>query len=222
MIKETKYTVPNELYQSCINSLPEIDFKLALNQPTNRFFYDPWEIKTEFKGTVWEQLLNTLPKHIGEARLIKLEPGSCYFSHSDIDDRYHLTLTGKRSYLVDLDNNKMYSLKNEGIWYSMDTSLHHSAVNFGDIPRVQLVVRHLLNNINLPNCIKINITLDVSKHDYRYEFDDVLSPWLNFGCKAGFINNFELNSNTVSFDLQREFIDNLYTLSDNRFNITAT
>jgi hypothetical protein len=101
----------------------------------------------------------------------------------------------------------------------MDTSLHHSAVNFGDIPRVQLVVRQLLTSSDLHNSKRINIVLDITKHDYRYEFDDILSPWLNFGCKAGIINNFDVVDNTIIFDLSETHIDNLYALSNNRFNI---
>jgi hypothetical protein len=222
MIKETSYIVDDDLYQQCIKELPNIDFKLTLNNPTSDFFYDSWEIKSEFKNTVWEKVLNTLPKSIGEARLIKLDPGNCYFSHCDIDDRYHLTLTGKKSYLVNLDDEKMYALKNERTWYTMDASFHHSAVNFGDIPRIQLVVRQLLNKNNIEDFKKVNITLDVNKHDYRYEFDDIISPWLNFGCKKGFINNFNVVKNVVSFDLHSSFVDELYKISNNKFNITAT
>jgi hypothetical protein len=222
MIKETSYVVDTNLYQQCVKELPNIDFKLTLNNPAGDFFYDSWEIKSEFKNTVWEKVLNTLPKNIGEARLIKLDPGNCYFSHCDIDDRYHLTLTGKKSYLVNLDDEKIYALKNERTWYTMDASFHHSAVNFGDIPRIQLVVRQLLNKNNIEDFKKVSITLDVNKHDYRYEFDDIISPWLNFGCKSGFINNFNVVKNIVSFDLHNSFVDELYKISNNKFNINAT
>jgi hypothetical protein len=221
MIKETAYSVPEQLYSNCIQDLPNIDFKLTLNQPTGNFFYDPWIIKPEFKNTIWEEVLTTLPSSIGEARLIKLESGNCYFSHSDIDDRYHLTLTGKKSYLIDLDNDKMFSLKTVGKWYTMDASVRHSAANFGDIPRVQLVVRQLLINSNITDVKRFNIILDVTKHDYRYEFDDIISPWLNKGCKAGYINNFSVDKNIVSFDLHNSFIQEFYKLTNNKFNIST-
>lgn len=222
MIKETNIAVSPELYQRCGNCLPKIDFKLSLNQPTGRFFYDPWEIKPEFKHTPWDEILQTLPPTIGEARLIKLEPGNCYFSHGDIDDRYHLNLSGRKSYLVDLDNNIMHALPNTGNWYTINTAIHHSAVNFGDIPRIQLVVRQLLNNATIAEYKKISIVLDTSKPDYRYQFDEILSPWLNLGCKSGIINNFTVVDSTVNFNLHSAFVNNLYAVADCQFNITAT
>jgi hypothetical protein len=221
MIQETKFLVPADVFQLALNEVPTIDFKLTLNQPTGRFFYEPWQIKPEFKNTIWEKVLDTLPKEIGEARLIKLDPGTCYFGHSDIDDRYHLTLTGKKSYLVDLDKDKLHALKNHGLWYTMNTEPRHSAVNFGDIPRVQLVVRHLLKESEIKHITHVSITLDTAKHDYRYEFDDVLSPWLNRSCKQGVVNNFNVDKHMVSFDMHPAFLQEFNLLTNNRFNVTV-
>jgi hypothetical protein len=219
MILETKFFVPSDLLEQGLKEIPKINFKLSLNCPTGKFFYDPWEIRPEFKDTVWEKILLTLPKEIGEARLIKLKSGECYFGHGDIDDRYHLSLTGKKSYLVDLDNDKLYSLKNNGLWYTMDAGLRHSAVNFGDISRIQLVVRQLLPRSLIENITNVSIILNTSKKNYRYEFDNLLSPFLNQGCKNRFIDNFDVCENIVKFDIDSNFLENLYSVSNNLFDI---
>ena len=206
----------------CVNNAIKSDTKITLNKPTGRFFYDPWVIKDEYKNTVWEQVLNTLPNNIGEARLITLEPGTCYYSHADVDDRYHLTLTGRKSYLVDLDNDIMHTLKNDGVWYDMDAGLMHSAVNFGDIPRTQLVVRKLLNEVSGYPCKKIKIELNTDIHDSRYYFDAEVSYFLNRGCKHGIINSFVASNNSVEFKLHEYFVDELVIKSCDRYTITAS
>jgi hypothetical protein len=55
MLHQTYYTVSKELMQEARSALPNIDSRLAINQPTGKFFSDPWETKSEFKGTVWEK-----------------------------------------------------------------------------------------------------------------------------------------------------------------------
>jgi hypothetical protein len=92
MLHTLPYTVDSTLLNEAQGSVPAVESKLTINQPTGNFFYDPWDIKEEFKGTVWETLLNTLPLDIGEARIIVLGNGTTYMSHTDIDDRYHLSL----------------------------------------------------------------------------------------------------------------------------------
>ena len=120
MITETSYTVDPSLFQEACYSLPKHGMKTAINEPTGNFFYDPWILKTEYKGTVWETLYNSLPVTKGEARIIILDPNQCYQIHADIDDRYHLNILGEKCYLIDLDDNIMHFLKTDGIWYNMD------------------------------------------------------------------------------------------------------
>lgn len=222
MILETNIKVDSDLYNNCVNNAIKSDTKITLNKPTGRFFYDPWIIKDEYKNTIWEQVLNTLPNNIGEARLITLEPGTCYYSHADIDDRYHLTLTGRQSFLIDLEHNQMHKLVNDGLWYNMDAGLIHSAVNFGDIPRTQLVVRKLLTEVRGYPSKLLTVTLNTDIHDSRYYFDKEVSPFLNRGCKSGIINGFTVDKNVVKFNIHSDFAQVLIDKSCDRYTITAS
>lgn len=165
--------------------------KNILNTPTGDFFYDPWVIKKEYKNTPWEEILNSLNVDKGEARIIKLNYGSCYMSHADIDDRYHLNLQGTNSFLVDLDNQKMYPTVKDFIWYEMNTSKRHSAVNFGDVDRYQLVVRKLLQNNILADPVKLKFIVKKPVFNLRYIFDNSVSVWLNQANKIGIITDFQ-------------------------------
>ena len=197
--------------------------KLLLNQPSGDFFYDPWTIKSEYVRTIAEDLLKSLPGPIGEARFIVLKPGSCYHSHADIDDRYHLNIQGQYSYLIDLDSNTMFETVPDGIWYTMNSSLRHVATNFGSIDRIQLVVRHLLRKNNLKNPIKIKLYYDNNDNTkVRFVFDDQISPWLNRACKQGLLSNFqtdwklELN---ICFDIEQDVIEELESVLPEGFKI---
>lgn len=196
--------------------------KFAINKPTGRFFYDQWVIKDEFKGTVIEKLMESLPLPVGEARFVILKPGSCYHSHADIDDRYHLNIQGQYSYLIDLDTETMFETVPNSMWYTMDTSRRHVAANFGSIPRIQLVARHLLrpNVLNNP----IRICLRYTKKDnakVRFVFDDKISPWLNRACKRGVLANFDTDFNEVRMDLEETSVCELSKILPEGFEINT-
>jgi hypothetical protein len=198
MIKDLNLLVNSRLINEASLKLPNIDFKISLNNPTGNFFYDPWELKPEFKNTVWEKILSVLPGEVGEARLIKLDKGSCYIAHADIDDRWHINIISGKSYLVDLDSTKMYSLLPDR-WYDMDAGIIHSAVNFGGEDRVQLVVRKLLKNSKLKSPINVEIISDISNNNWRYLFDNTYSPVLNRLNKEGKLANFKNLETSVRF-----------------------
>jgi hypothetical protein len=191
MIEPTEYTVSKELLTSARESLPEVEFKFALNTPTGDFFYDKWVIKNEFKNTVWEEILNSLPvDNKGEARLIKLDIERCYTMHADIDDRWHLSFDNNNSCLIDLENNKMYQPE-LGVWHSMNAGILHSAVNFGDSARYQLVVRQLLPKCKLLDPVNVELQLRKPPANYRYVLDNYISPKLNTMCKDKKISKFK-------------------------------
>lgn len=218
MIKQLPYTVPLELLDLADEYFFN-DFKVSLNYPTGRFFYDQWIIKDEFKDSIWETILKTLPiNFIGEARLIALKPNTCYQSHADIDDRYHLTIRGNYSYLIDLDRKNMYPSEKSGIWYLMDASPRHSAVNFGVQDRLQLVVRKLLpvNTLQSPTTIKLQSKLK-DLDDTRFLFDDTMSQWLNRSVKKGIINNFNQENGKVMFDIEASFLEDLNSIMPKEF-----
>ena len=212
MISNTSLTIDPSLINEAINDLPNtaVDLKSILNHPTGDFFYKPWCLKPYYEGTVWEKILKTLPMNIGEARIIRLEPEKSYVTHADIDDRYHLNLQGEYCYLIDLENENMYQCKCDGRWYDMDAGLLHTASNFGNSPRIQLVVRKLL----LPNVLNDPIEIEIvpnstDQDDVRYAFDSKLSPWLNRANKRGIINNFSYKNKSVKFNIEKKLFNEL-------------
>lgn len=219
MFTKTSIKVKKELLDKAQESLPNVDFKLALNEKTGRFFYDPWVISPQFKNTVWEEILNTIPEPIGEARIIILKPGSGYQSHSDIDDRFHLNLSGdKYSYLVNLDENRMYPVEQDLYWYYMNAGPRHSAINLGKFDRVQIVVRKLLPDTLLSTPVKVIISPASDNLHFRFDFDNVVSPWLNSAVKANTVSNFEFTEKTVSFFVSLTGLEELKKLNLRGFN----
>lgn len=207
----------------CIK-VPDFDFsndveKLILNEPTGNFFYDPWKIKEEYEGTPWQEILDSIPFHKGEARLIKMKYGTTYMAHADIDDRWHLSLQGNQSYLIDLDNNEMYLLEQDEVWYEMDAGRIHVAANFGSIDRYQLVVRKLLDKNNLIDPVTVELTIKELVFDFRYQFDYHISPWLNRANKKKLISNFRQSEESVSFDVEKTAIGDLKDILPECFGI---
>jgi hypothetical protein len=221
MLILTNYTISDKLLQEAQEKLPNVDSRLALNTPTGRFFNDPWVIKSEFKNTVWEQILDSLSDFKGEARLIKLEPGEAYPSHADIDDRWHLTIQGNHSYLIDLELQVLHPTIPNGKWYEMNAGIRHTAANFGSTERVQLVVRKLLSTPSITNPKNVIITLKEEVADRRFIFDDVVSPWLNYAYKQGIIDNFNGEDLKATFTVEETHIDNLKNVLSRDFILTV-
>lgn len=219
MIEQQPFSVPLDTVKEAKHSLPTIDFKLSLNTPTGNFFYDPWEIKDEFKNTVWEQILKTLPGPIGEARIIELTHGTCYMSHCDIDDRYHLNIEGQYSFLIDIDSQKMYSTVADGNWYVINTGIRHVAANFGSVKRTQLVVRQLLNRSTAHNLVTVKI-FPICENP-RFEFDDIISPWLHEINKRFMMSEFTVLDNGVTFKLAEECLADLNLFPIDKFKIVV-
>jgi len=220
MLSPTNYTVNTSLFQEARSQLPVGKMKTIINQPTGNFFYDPWLLKDEYKGTVWEKLYDSLPIIKGEARIIILDPAHCYQTHADIDDRYHLNILGEACYLMDLVREQMFRLEQDGIWYDMDAGLLHTATNFGRYARVQLVVRKLLKNNKLKNPIEVSLSTTIENtDDARFMFDNTLSPWFNEANKLGFINNFDHSPISIKFNIEQDKIDSFKRILPNEFKI---
>ena len=210
MLKKLHYTVPKDLLQEAEALIPQAENRYVINEPTGRFFYDPWKLTPEYQNTVWEKIMSTLPVPVGEARIMVLKPGTAYSSHADTDDRYHLNINGEACYLIDLDNNQMHKLEPDGIWYEMDAGRLHTASKFGRYYRVQLVIRKLLNDVILKDPVSIELSsTGYSKEDARFLFDNTLNNWLNLANKKQVISDFKFSSNKVSFKLERSKVQEL-------------
>lgn len=219
MLSETKHKVDIELINQALELTNLDEFKSTINQPTGDFFYDPWEIKPEFKGTVWENILDSLPVRKGEARIINLKPGTAYSCHADMDDRYHLNLQSEHGYICDLGNRELHLLKTDGIWYTMDAGRLHTAANFGSKDRIQLVVRQLLNRSQLSNPVTVSIMLTEKTFDFRYQFDQTISPWLNRANKSKVISNFIFSNEQVTFDVEKDYVERLEAIVPKIFKL---
>jgi len=220
MINMTMWQCPPGLIEQALEEHPISNEVTVLNIPTGNFFYDSWTLKDEFKDTLWEQVLDTLPYTIGEARIITLTPGESYMAHADIDNRWHLNLTGEQSYLIDLDNQKMYKQRQDSHWRYMFADNIHTANNFGSIDRLQLVVREPLKHSIFPNLTAVTITPAYEQADYRYQFDNSISPWLNKKNQASELDHFAFNDNVVSFSIAEQAKQELEQFDKTRFTIT--
>jgi hypothetical protein len=217
MLKKLNILVDIPSLEKALSIISLEDQKTTINEPTGNFFYDPWKIRPEYQNTVFEDLLNSLPKNIGEARIIVLKPGTCYHSHTDIDDRYHINLQGQYSFLINIDNEQMYPTIKDGEWYEMDAGNRHVAANFGSIDRIQIVVRKLLNFTTLSDSKEITIKPIGEKP--RFLFDDQISPWLNKMNKQMLLSDFEVLQDGVKFKLHTSEIYFLESLQPNSFKV---
>lgn len=219
MLTKTNYTVSTAILQEAMTALPTIDSRLVLNQPSSSFFYDAWEIKPEYYGTVWEKILDSLAEDKGEARLIKLQPGEAYPSHADVDDRWHLNIVGDHSYLLDLESCKMHPTDADHTWYLMDGGVRHTAANFGSEERIQLVIRKPLPKNTIKDPVHINLTLKEVVGDRRFIFDDVVSPWLNRAYKQGIVSDFVGEDLIATFIVEAKHLAELQLLVVKHFNL---
>jgi len=218
MIEPTDINVPTGLIENASSFINEMkDSKTSLNRPVGDFFYDKWIIKEEFKNTVWESILNFFPEDIGEARIINLASGNCYLQHADIDDRYHLNIIGENSYFIDVDNQEIHKIKNDGIIYKMDTGRIHSAINLDCNDRYQLVVRKRLTQSPLAK--SDTVTIRPIHEKARFIFDNKISPLLNKLNKLNALANFKIISDGVEFDLENDSLHELGNLDPKEFSL---
>jgi hypothetical protein len=220
MIKKQRWQCPEGLVEQALKEHPVTGEGTVLNKPAGDFFYDTWEIKDLYKDTMWQKVLDTLPYSIGQARIIKLEPGESYMAHADIDNRWHLNLTGEQAYLIDLDHKVMHECTRDNYWAYMDASHIHAATNYGSIPRLQLVVRELLHCVQPVDPVNIAIETAYEQHDFRYKFDKIFSPFLNRANQKYKLADFSHNSISLTFKLERELLDEFKKLVNTDFKIT--
>jgi Aspartyl/Asparaginyl beta-hydroxylase len=221
MITKLTWTCPDGLIEQALKECPVTGEGTVLNEPTGDFFYDSWKIKDHYKDTPWKQVLDTLPVTIGQARIIKLEHGDTYQAHADIDNRWHLNLTGEQSYLIDLDKKVMHECVRDNCWAYMDASRRHVASNFGARTRLQLVVREPLRRSSQPvDLVSIMIGPAYEQSQFRYKFDNLVSPFLNHADKNYKLADFAHTTFNLTFKLERELLDELKQLLTADYKLT--
>lgn len=223
MLYKLPYSVSTELIEEAVSNITGTE-TVVINQQTGNFFYDDWELKPQYKNTAIESVYCSLLERKGEARIISLSGGEAYSSHADIDDRYHLNLSGEKSFLIDLNKNEMHETQTDGNWYLMDAGQRHSAVNFGNKIRYQLVVRKPLNRGCIINPIDVIIQAksSINPDTARFIFDDIVSGCLNTLNKEGILNNFNYVNNIISFTTDATNVYKIEDLLPPEFNMELT
>jgi hypothetical protein len=67
--------------------------------------------------------------------------------------------------------------------------------------------------------VKIEITPAYEQFDYRYQFDNLVSPWLNRKNQEGVLDDFVYKDTFVSFSIAEHVLGELNELNTERFNI---
>jgi hypothetical protein len=222
MVSQQLWRCPEGLIEQALAQHPITDEVAVLNRHNGNFFYGQWTIKDEFKGTAWEQILNCIPHPIGEARIIKLTSGEAYPAHADIDNRWHLNLTGEKAFLIDLENTEMFECKHDNYWYYLNAGCIHSAVNYGPCDRLQLVVREPLRQFPTDTeYVNVSIGLSVLRESYRYKFDNRISPWLNRTNFNFGMRDFKWSAESVSFKLVKSLLPELEALITDEYSLST-
>jgi len=217
MLKKTEYKFDLEPLKKLLESVKWDDRnRCNLNQATGHWLYDPYVICEEWKDTAFDSLLHSIPYPIGEARLMKLDSQKCYRAHSDADDRLHINITtNEYSYLINLEENIMHNLYDDGFLYYMDGSKMHTAVNFGPTPRIQLVIRLRLDRNENKNYDKVDLKFIDPPYNLRYLIDRKISPLINQYCKSGEIGFFDLvDSDTLYFEISADAIERIKKMAE--------
>jgi hypothetical protein len=98
-------------------------------------------LNPELRGTYFEEVIDRLPFPVVRARLLALEPRSCYSVHRDETARYHIAIdTTPHALFVFVERNEVFRVPADGNLYWLDTREVHTAMNGGRDLRIHLVL----------------------------------------------------------------------------------
>ena len=98
----------------------------------------------------------------------------------------------------------------------MDAGRNHSAANFGQYPRYQLVVRCLLTR---SHWVEDKVEIVAGGENPRFVFDKYISPLLNQINSRGAMNNFEITATGVKFLTNEFWINHLKDAIPDKFSL---
>ena len=98
------------------------------------------ELVSEFKGTYFEEVYNTLKKHfkLGRVRILLKEPRSTLSWHRDPEPRLHIPIITNPGSIMVIDNVAKHMPADGSVWITNNTK-YHNAFNGGEENRVHLV-----------------------------------------------------------------------------------
>ena len=87
-------------------------------------------IVPELKGTYIDKMFQALPFKPVRARLMKMNPRSCYSIHRDPCPRYHIAITtNPLAKFIFIDKEKIFHIPADGYLYWVDTCEVHTFIN---------------------------------------------------------------------------------------------
>ena len=126
-VRGTYWTIPDEKGKEIMRDKPIDESKYT-------------EIVSEFKGTYFEEVYNTLRSHfkIGRVRILLKEPRSTLSWHRDPEPRLHIPIYTNPGAIMVVDNVAKHMPADGSVWITNNTK-YHNAFNGGEENRVHLV-----------------------------------------------------------------------------------
>lgn len=98
------------------------------------------QLNPDLTGSYIDHVLASLPFRPFRARLMALEPKTCYAIHRDSTPRFHIAVTTTpHARFVFTERQRVYHIPDDGHIYFVDTREMHTAFNGGDTLRVHIV-----------------------------------------------------------------------------------
>jgi hypothetical protein len=100
-----------------------------------------WDkLHPDLVGTWWEEFFAVLPVKVYRARLLTIQPRTCYSIHVDRTPRIHIAIDThpQARFIFTTPPQLRYIPADGGVWW-VDTTKEHSAMNGSLKPRIHLV-----------------------------------------------------------------------------------
>ena len=126
-VRGTYWTIPDEKGK-----------EIERDKPIDEAKYT--EIVSEFKGTYFEEVYNTLRKHfkLGRVRILLKEPRSTLSWHRDPEPRLHIPIYTNPGAIMVIDKVAQHMPADGSVWVTNNLK-YHNAFNGGEENRVHLV-----------------------------------------------------------------------------------
>lgn len=100
-----------------------------------------WDkLHPDLVGTWWEEFFATLPFKVYRARLLTIQPRTCYSIHTDRTPRIHIAIdTHPQARFIFTNPPQLRYIPADGSVWWVDTTKEHSAMNGSLKPRIHFV-----------------------------------------------------------------------------------
>ena len=135
-VRGTYWTIPDEKGK-----------EIKRDKPIDESKYT--EVVSEFKGTYFEEVYNTLKKHfkIGRVRILLKEPRSTLSWHRDPEPRLHIPIITNPGCIMVIDNVAKHMPADGHAWITNNTK-YHNFFNGGEEDRIHIVACVLNHKFN--------------------------------------------------------------------------